>query len=201
MEMATIAAGVIALWFFRFPFLTAPTAFVLWYVSMDLTPIISGGAVFDWELRLLVSLWFGLAMIAGSYVIDQRTEQDFSFWGYLFGLIAFWGGLSLLNSDGEVSKFFYFLINIALLGVSLFLRRRVFMVFRAFGVLGYIGYLASEIFEGSILFPFVLTMVGLGVIYLGIKLKRHGDKIEQAVENTLPVWMKRLRPSERAGTG
>ena len=47
MEMATIAAGVIALWFFRFPFLTAPTAFVLWYVSMDLTPIISGGAVFD----------------------------------------------------------------------------------------------------------------------------------------------------------
>ena len=79
MEMATIAAGVIALWFFRFPFLTAPTAFVLWYVSMDLTPIISGGAVFDWELRLLVSLWFGLAMIAGFYVIDQRTEQDFSF--------------------------------------------------------------------------------------------------------------------------
>ncbi len=201
MEVATIAAGVIALWFFRFPFLTAPIAFVLWYMSMDLTPIISGGTDFDWELRLLVSLWFGLAMIAGTYVIDHRTKEDFAFWGYLFGLIAFWGGLTMLKSDSELSKFFYFLINLALMGMSVFLRRRAFMVFGALGVLGYVGYLAHNIFADSILFPFVLTVIGLGIIYLGIQLKRHAAKLEQGVENALPDWTKRLRPSERAGAG
>ena len=201
MEVATIAAGVIALWFFRFPFLTAPIAFVLWYMSMDLTPIISGGTDFDWELRRLVSLWFGLAMIAGTYLIDHRTKEDFAFWGYLFGLIAFWGGLTMLESDSELSKFFYFLINLAIIGMSVFLRRRAFMVFGALGVLGYIGHLAYSIFEESILFPFVLTGIGLGVIYLGILLKRHAAKLEQGVENALPGWTKRLRPSERAGAG
>ena len=202
MEVATIAAGVIALWFFRFPFLTAPIAFVLWYMSMDLTPIISGGTDFDLELRLRVSLWFGLAMIAGTYVIDHRTKEDFAFWGYLFGLIAFWGGLTLLEeileSDSELSKFLYFLIDLALIWISVFLRRRVFMVFGALGVFGYTRHLA-EIFADSILFPFVLTVIGLGVIYLGIQLKRHGARVEQAFEDTIPVWMRRLRPSERGG--
>ena len=107
----------------------------------------------------------------------------------------------MLESGSEVSKFFYFLINIALIGMSVFLRRRTFIVFGALGVLGYIGYLAHRIFEESILFPFVLTAIGVGIIYLGIQLKRHGGKIEQALEDTLPVWMKRLRPSERTGAG
>ena len=198
MEMATLAAGVIALWFFRFPFLTAPIAFVLWYVSMDLTPIIAGGPVFDGKLRLWVSLWFGLTMIAGTTFVDQRTKEDFAFWGYLFGLIAFWVGLSAVWSDSELSRFFYFLINLALIGTSVFLRRRTFMVFGALGVLGYLTYLAHKVFADSILFPFVLTGFGLAVITLGIQLKRHGAKIEQATENAFPIWMKRLRPSERA---
>ena len=39
MQLATIAAGVVVLAFVRFPFLTAPIAFSLWYMSMDLTPL------------------------------------------------------------------------------------------------------------------------------------------------------------------
>lgn len=198
MEVATIATGLFAIRFFRFPFLTAPIAFVLWYMSMDLTPILSGSADFDWEQRQLVSLWFGLAMIAGTYIIDHRTKEDFAFWGYLFGLFAFWGGLSLMDSDSELSKFFYFLINLALIWISVFLRRRAFMVFGVLGVFGYTGHLA-QIFEDSILFPFVLTVIGLAIIYLAIQLKRHGARVEQAVEETMPVWMRRLRPSERVG--
>jgi hypothetical protein len=198
MEVATIVTGLFAISFFRFPFLTAPIAFVLWFMSMDLTPILFGSADFAWEQRQLVSLWFGLAMIAGTYIIDHRTKEDFAFWGYLFGLIAFWGGMSLMKSDSELSKFFYFLINLALIWMSVFLRRRAFMVFGALGVMGYTGHLA-QIFEDSILFPFVLTVIGLAVIYLGIQLKRHGARVAQAVEDTMPLWMRRLRPSERAG--
>ena len=182
MEVATIATGLIAIRFFRFPFLSAPIACVLWYMSMGLTPILAGSADFDWEQRRLVSLWFGLAMIAGAYVIDHRTKEDFAFWGYLFGLIAFWSGLTLLGSDSELSKFFYLLINLALIWISVFLRRRTFLVFGALGVFAYMGHLA-EIFEDSFLFPFVLTAIGLAVIFLGIQLKRHAARVKRAAEN------------------
>ncbi len=197
MEVATIVAGLAALYFFRFPFLTAPIAFALWYMSMDLTPIIAGSKDYNWELRRVVSLWFGLAMIAVTFAIDRRTKQDFAFWGYLFGVIAFWCGLSLLKSNSEITKFLYFLINIGLMGLSVFLRRRVFMIFGALGVFGYIGHLAHTIFKDSLLFPFVLVGIGLLVIFLGIQLKRHGAKLERAVEDAFPDWMKRLRPGEK----
>jgi len=40
MEVGTIIAGLVTLKFIRFPFLTAPIAFTLWYMSMDLTPLL-----------------------------------------------------------------------------------------------------------------------------------------------------------------
>lgn len=198
MEIATIATGLLALRFYRFTFLTAPVAFALWYLSMDLTPIIFGADDYDWNKRKLVSVWFGLGMLLASYFVDRRTKHDYAFWGYLFGLLAFWGGLSLMNSNSELNKFLYFLINLALMGLSVFLYRRAFVVFGAFGVCGYIGHLSYRVFEDSLLFPVVLSVIGVAVIYLGIQLKRHGPKIQQAADENLPSWLKRLRPGERA---
>src|SRR5918995_557343 len=40
MEVATIAAGVLAIHRRPFPFLTFPIAFALWFMSMDLTPLL-----------------------------------------------------------------------------------------------------------------------------------------------------------------
>jgi hypothetical protein len=42
MELATIAAGVVALRIWRFPFLVAPIAVALWFMSMDLVPWVFG---------------------------------------------------------------------------------------------------------------------------------------------------------------
>ena len=102
----------------------------------------------------------------------------------------------MLKSDSEVSRFAYFAINLALIWMSVFLRRRVFIVFGALGVLGYVGHLAEIIFEKSALFSFILTAFGLAIIYLGILLKRHGARIAQTIENTLPAWIQRLQPGE-----
>src|SRR5207244_2586927 len=49
MEAGTIAAGCVALRFVRFPFLTAPVAYALWYMSMDLTPLLFGRPGFSWD--------------------------------------------------------------------------------------------------------------------------------------------------------
>ena len=52
MEVGTILAGAIALKFVRFPFLTFPIAFSLWYMSMDLTPLLLRRTEFTWNERL-----------------------------------------------------------------------------------------------------------------------------------------------------
>jgi len=130
MEAATIVAGLIALRFRRFPFLTAPIAFSLWYMSMDLTPLVFGDADYSWHNREWVSMMFGFAMLLASYLVDLRgtVEEDFAFWGYLFGLMAFWGGLSLMDSGDELSKLGYAFVNVKLITLSVFLRQRSFIV-------------------------------------------------------------------------
>jgi hypothetical protein len=197
MEVATVGAGLVALWFFRFPFLTAPVAFALWFMSMDLTPLIYGSSYYEAQGYQVVSLFFGLVMLAGSYLVDRRTEEDYAFWGYLFGMFAFWGGLTLFEGGSELDWFLYGLINAGLIVLSVLLQRRVFVVFGAAGVFAYVGHLAWEIFEDSLLFPFVLSAAGLAIIALGILYAKNRDKIEDAVVRKIPTTVRRLLPMER----
>lgn len=197
MEVGTIIAALVALKFIRFTFLTAPIVFSLWYMSMDLTPLIFRKTEFSWDERLWVSLWFGLGMLVVSYLIDRRTKEDYSFWLYLFGMMAFWGGLSLMESSSEVNKFFYCLINFAIMILSIILQRRLFIIFGALGVFGYIGHLAHRVFKDSLLFPFVLSFIGIAVIYLGIKYQCNRIVWEQTILRYIPASVKRLLPTER----
>ena len=197
MEVGTILAGLIALKFIRFPFLTFPIAFSLWYMSMDLTPLLLRRNEFTWNERLWVSLIFGAFILLVSYVVDRRTREDYAFWGYLFGLMAFWGGLSLMQSNSELNKFLYCLINLGLMLVAIFLERRAFLVFGALGVFIYLGHLSYEVFKDSMMFPFALSVLGLLIIYLGIMYQRNREAIEAAILNSLPDSLKNLRPTAR----
>ncbi|MEZ5932834.1 MAG: hypothetical protein R3F54_12900 [Alphaproteobacteria bacterium] len=195
MEVATIAAGLIALAFYRFPFLTAPIAVALWFMSMDLTPWIFGADWSGWEQRRVVSLWFGLGMIAVAWWVDVRARDNVAFWLHLFGLMAFWGGLSFTDSENEFAKAVYCMINVGLLVVSVFLQRRAYAVFGAMGVTGYLGHLAGQVFKDSLLYPFALSFVGLLILGAGLLYYRRQDRIEEALNANLPDVMKRLRPA------
>lgn len=178
MEVATVLAGFVALRFWRFPFITAPIAYALWYMSMDLIELISGGQL-SWQEKANISTVFGAVMLVGAYVADLRGKSgDFAFWGYLFGLMTFWGGLSAVESKSEFGRFIYCLINVFLIFCSLALRRRVFIVFGALGLFGYLSHLAYRVFQDSLLFPLILTLIGLAIIYLGIQYQRRREQIE-----------------------
>ena len=194
MELGTLATGAVMLWRYRLPFLMMPVAVTLWYMSMDLTPFLFGQADADWELRKLVSLWFGLLMVLLAFWVDVRTrhEKDYPFWLYLFGVLAFWCGLSLMQSDSELNKFIYLCINLFMIVVGSILTRRVFAVFGGLGSAGYVGHLAYEVFEDSMVFPFVLTAIGLGVIYLGILWQRHEQSISLRLRGLLPIQLQEL---------
>lgn len=194
MELATLASGAVMLWRYRLPFLVMPIAVTLWYMSMDLTPFLFGDADLTWELRKFVSLWFGLLIVLLAFWMDIRTrhDKDYAFWLYLFGVVAFWGGLSMTHSGSELNKFIYLCINLMMIVVGAMLSRRVFAVFGGLGAAGYLGHLAYHVFEDSMMFPFVLTIIGLGVIYLGIIWQRHEEMISDKLRGLLPLPVREL---------
>lgn len=194
MELATLAAGAVMLWWFRLPFLVMPVAVTLWYLSMDLTPLIAGQADVDWELRKGVSLYAGLLIIGLAFWVDLRGRRgpDFAFWLYLAGVVAFWGGLTMLRSDSELAKLGYGAINLGLIAVGAVLSRRVFAVFGGLGVAGYLGHLAYTVFRDSLWFPFALTLIGLAVVGAGILWQRHEQALTQRLRRHLPAALREL---------
>lgn len=196
MEAATVAAGLLMLRLIPFPFIVMPIALALWFMSMDLSEWFYGSP-FSWEQRRIVSLWFGLALLLVFLVIDGRTRRDYAFWGYLAGLAAFWGDLTLMDSGSELGKALYCLINLGLMAVALLLRRPVFMVFGAMGVAAYLGYLSYEVFAESLLFPLVLTLIGLGVIGLGVLYQQHRQALSKRLRAQLPSSLLQLLPGLR----
>jgi hypothetical protein len=199
MEIATVIAGVVALRFYPYPFIVMPIAVSLWYMSMDLTPWFFGDRWDHWDQRKVVSLWFGLATLVIAWVVDLRARADLAFWLHLAGLAAFWGGLSLMDSGSEWGKAIYVLINIVLLGLSVFLARRAYAVVGAVGVAAYLGYLSYRVFEDSLLFPFMLSAIGIAIIALGLYLHRHTARIEAWVTRHVPPALQALRPPHARG--
>lgn len=172
MEVATLIAGAILFYFYRFPFLLFPIAIVLWYLSMDLWSLLIHKGDMAFEQRAAFSMYFGLIMVLLTIFIDfkfDNPEKDYPFWLYIFGVLIFWGGLSMQQSDSELSKFFYCLLNVFMIFVSVFLNRRVFAIFGVIGTLGYLGHLAFSIFKDSLSFPLVLVAFGLIIIFIAAK--------------------------------
>jgi hypothetical protein len=197
MASATVISGTITLYFIRFPFLTAPIAFALWYLAIETVPFFLGTAEFSWDEIRRFSMFFGLIMILIAYFIDQRTKEDFAFWLYLFGLLAFWVSLTLINSDSEWARFLYFLLNVGLMIISVLLQRRVFILFGSIGVLLYLGHLSYQVFADSMLFPIILSLTGIFVIFLGVQYQRHRQAIERSLLNNIPVPLRALLPKQR----
>ena len=179
MELATIAAAALALKWVRFGFLTAPMAFSFWFFSMDVAAWLLNADRLSITLRCWVSIVVGLITMAIGYGLDRVLKrrddaqgEDFTFWCYLFGLMAFWGGMTSMNSVSEVGRAVYAVINLGLIGLAVNLRRTTFLVFGAIGVNVYLGHLAYRVFENSFFFPFVLALVGLVTILLAVWFQR-----------------------------
>ena len=201
LEFVTVIAAIIGLWRLRYPFMVMPMAVTLWYMSMDLARMI----VFadrpgwnEWQYYRDFSMVFGLGMLAVAIWVDFRARKsfaqgrDFAFWLYLFGTLAFWSGLTLQNSSTELGKFVYLLINVGLVAFGAVLGRRVFAVFGGLGIAAYLGHLAHRVFQDSLLFPFALTLVGLGILAAGIWWQRNEGRLSASLRSRLPAGWREL---------
>ena len=71
--------------------------------------------------------------------------------------------------------------------------RRVFTVFGALGVAVYLGYLSHQVFKDSLLFPLALTLLGLGLVALGVWWQRHETAIAARLARYVPVGLQPRR--------
>jgi hypothetical protein len=195
MELATLAAGAIFVWRYRLPFLLFVVSVTLWYMSMDLVPFLFRDHDVSWELRRLVSVYFGLAFMLLAFWVDlrsRRSRDDFAFWLYLFAVVTFWGGLSLMDSHSELGKFLYFVINLTMLAAGALISRRVFAVFAACGMFGYLYHLADKVFAGSLMFPVVLACAGIGLVFAGVRWQANEARLHAALLRALPAPVREL---------
>lgn len=198
LELSTVAGGMLALRRYAFPFITAPMAVALWFLAQDLAPLLFGDVELTRPQRAWTSVCVGAGMLLASFQADRRFASDFSFWGYLFGLMAFWGGITSMESASELTKFGYCLMNLLLMAAAILLERRVFLVFGALGVSGYLGHLAYRVFRDSMLFPFTLSAIGVAVILCGVLYQRRQADIEATALRLVPEGVLRALPRNRA---
>jgi hypothetical protein len=208
MSLSAVAAGLIAFRLYRFPFILMIVAIALWFLSMDITPWLVPGwpapgedIMPDYahrerlvELRGVVSTLFGVALLVIVWGIDVRMKADFTFWLHLAAALCITGGMFFWLTDNAMEWALLCAASVAMLLLSVFLRRGVYTVFGAIGVASYLGYLAFDIFDDVLLFSFALTAVGVTIMYLGYMYYRHQADLQVWLERRLPPSISRLRP-------
>lgn len=196
MELGTLAVASVALWRYREPFTVMLVALTLWYLSMDVVPLLQAQPG-DWrdyfELRRLVTALMGAAGMLLAFWVDLRSrrDRDYAFWLYLAAVAMFWGGITAGESENELERLVYLAVNLALILVGTALRRRVFAVFGGVGVFLYLQHLAG-VFRDSLLFPVALAAIGIAIIYAGVLWQRHESAIQRRLLAPLPGPLRAL---------
>jgi hypothetical protein len=201
MEAGTVVMAALALRFFPFPFIVVVAAIALWFMSMDLAALLAKRYAPDdwlsnWELRRRVSLYFGAAMIIAGWALDVKRPRvgDFGFWLHLFGAITFWGAITAASDAAVIGQAAYCLLNLAMIGFAIFLNRRIYAVLGTLGVASYLGDLAFTVFNDVLAFSFVVSLLGLGVIFLGIFFQKRQAAMSAAIDAAMPQALRALRP-------
>jgi hypothetical protein len=175
MEIASILVATVILWRIRFSLLVLLIAFWSWFLSMDLTRWITQSPTWTWGYQeQLVSTLMGLAMLVLGMFLQRRTRQDYSLWFYTFGhLIVLTHLSSLMLGKGVMLGLLYLVVYLSFVVASVWLQRRVFLVFGAIGCYGYTSFLAFDVFEGSSSFVLALGSIGLLVILTTAGYQKH----------------------------
>lgn len=183
LEIATLAAGALALWRLRRPFLVMPIALTLWYMSVDLTSAES------FVSAQRVSIVFGLALclVAGMLDLIRRTRgtADYATWLYLFGAISAWSAVTATDNPSALAKLAYALVNGVLVLFGAAIGRRIFTILGAIGVTLYLGYLAFQLFQDSLMFPLALTAIGFALVMAGLWWQRHAPQLQRRLRAVL----------------
>lgn len=183
LELVSLLVGGLLFKRFRFGFILFPVAVLLWFTSMDGYQFVSGQTL-DTNGGALFSLLFGLAEILVVFRWDWSADNlraQKLFWLYFAAALNFWGGLTTLWTNWHLD-WIYGIVNVGLLFASVFLQRRIFAVCGGVGIFA----LISSLVANSPVFPFVLVLLGLLLIYLARIWSKFEVKIINRYQRLIP---------------
>jgi len=179
-ELATIAAALVALRRFRAPLLVLPIAVTFWFAVIDLGSLSSGDVVGEVLLVLV-----GIALIAGAGAVDRAGHEPYGLWLHVVGGLSLGGGvLSLVDSD--LAWAFVGLLSLAYVAASYLLARSSYAVLGTIGILAttmyftldgfsllgaFLPFGSGDIDEGGLdpwLVAFSFVVAGLVIVVLGL---------------------------------
>src|SRR5205814_194018 len=79
MEAGTVVVALLALRRVKFPFLVAPAAVALWFMSMDFAAYLARDRHWQLALGQRLSITAGLAMLFAAQLADHRPREDVAF--------------------------------------------------------------------------------------------------------------------------
>jgi hypothetical protein len=198
LELATIAASLLALRYIRFGFLTAPLALAAYALMMDVAWF-TLNTNSTWLLEMHLTMFFGAILMLGALVADvrNRSEYDFGFWGYLFGATAFalgLNGLTWFQNGGLLVENVYLGINVVMMVASVLVSRPILRVYGSLGIGAYLLHFTWVTFKDSPAFLFILAAVGIGIIILGIVYQKNQERIERGINRLVPAPVRKWLP-------
>lgn len=177
-ELTTILTSLLALRRIPNALLMEPIAIALLVLTFHIVESLFG-RTFDstaagWGIIIASSLMLLLA-----YTVDLRnqTPHDYAFSLYIPALIAAFAGMQMLWRFDDTLRHALLPIALASFAVAVYMRRRVFLIFGAAGVIWYLGYLAFDIFRHVVALPIMLATVGFLVILGAVWLQRNYPRI------------------------
>eukprot|EP00455_Lapot_gusevi_P046836 TRINITY_DN6234_c0_g2_i1.p1 TRINITY_DN6234_c0_g2~~TRINITY_DN6234_c0_g2_i1.p1 ORF type:complete len:960 (-),score=290.92 TRINITY_DN6234_c0_g2_i1:150-2942(-) len=135
LEFGTLVAALLMLSRVRFPFLMAPVALSLFFISMDICDYCS---VFEKDKAKFSAAW-GIAMMLLARQVELALgasgDLDFGFWLYVFGLLTFCGAGAFISFNDHYYLFVFFSAHIVLLSLCQYLHRDMFAYFALLGLI------------------------------------------------------------------
>lgn len=175
LEIVSITVAAIVIWRVRFPLISLLISFWTWFLSMDLIHWMAQSDYWTWsETEQIVGALMGAGMLILGFFLQRKTKQDYSFWLYLFGHIILFTHFSALALEKEgLLGIIYFVVYLSFVVASVWLQRRVFLVFGALGSYAYLSYLAFRVFEGALGFAFALAGIGLIIVLSAVGYQKY----------------------------
>lgn len=183
-ELSTILVALLVLRWRRLVSLTYPIAVALWGVHYHVSEIVRGaGESLSYDRWMLLANALVILVVADFVERWQertapgegatgRERGDFAGAFWLVGMLAFAFAYANLWERSGDWRHLLPLVALTFVGISLYLRRRVILVFGMLGVFAYVAWLTDTVFRDIVSFPIILAALGILMIAATVWMQR-----------------------------
>ncbi len=177
-ELATVAAALVALRSTRFSLLVLPVALVLLRAVFHAADVLGragwGAASAGW---VWVAASGVMVLLAYETSRRQRGDADFALWLHLTAAMAAATASVMLTNQVEWYRHLLVPAAFVAFAFSLRMRRAPWTLLGLGWFVAYLGWLAGEVFRDTPFFPIVLAALGIGVIVLTVWIQRNSERL------------------------